>query len=407
MSLSVRASPQDPPETAGGEPYRVAIVEESAVVRGMMSRWLSEDGSLDVVARFINNNSAKLKIEQLDVEVLIVDIDDKKGDDDCDLTELLHLAPTAKIAILSKDAGDAGCQLVDFRGQGVSQILRRPATTRDVTNSKSFPEELMRLVKDMGAGLRKNLGQDLPSPKKPKPGTKALEPAARQRDSVAKRNSGTKQKSEALLTAKTIEHKRSKVSEVPASILAVGSSTGGPKALYSVFESLNGKISVPVVITQHMPPMFTGILAQHLTKASGLVAKEAEDGEPLKAGHIYVAPGDYHLEVKGSCAEPVIKLNQGPEENFCRPSVDPMLRSVRAIYGRSALCVILTGMGQDGCKGAKSIIEGGGTVIAQDEETSVVWGMPGAVVRAGLAADVLPLDEIGPCIGRLLKGGKK
>ena len=188
-------------------------------------------------------------------------------------------------------------------------------------------------------------------------------------------------------------------------ILVVGSSTGGPQALFSFFKGLNGKLPVPALVTQHMPPNFTKILAQHLTKSAGLPADAAQDGELLRSGQIYVAPGDYHMQVHETDAKKKITLNQGPPENYCRPAVNPMLRSVAQLYGSNVLVVILNGMGYDGMKGGQDIVAAGGTIIAQDEKTSVVWGMPGAVASAGLCTAVLPIDELAPYVAEFMNKG--
>lgn len=153
-----------------------------------------------------------------------------------------------------------------------------------------------------------------------------------------------------------------------------------------------------------MPATFTTILAEHLGRSSGMDCAEAEDGEPVRAGRIYVARGDYHLVVKPGPSGPVIKINQDPPENFCRPAVDPMLRSLAAVYERRLLTVILTGMGQDGMRGSRVVVEKGGVVIGQDEATSVVWGMPGAVATNGLCSAVLPLDRIAAQVRKLTEG---
>jgi two-component system chemotaxis response regulator CheB len=151
-----------------------------------------------------------------------------------------------------------------------------------------------------------------------------------------------------------------------------------------------------------MPATFTTILAEHVARASGQPAAEGVDGETVRGGRIYVAPGDFHMTVENKDrGEKVIRLSKAPPENFCRPSVDPMLRSLAAVYGGRVLTLILTGMGHDGLNGGRAIVAAGGTMVAQDEATSIVWGMPGAVANAGLCSAVLPLDEIAPFIGRL------
>jgi two-component system chemotaxis response regulator CheB len=184
-------------------------------------------------------------------------------------------------------------------------------------------------------------------------------------------------------------------------IVAIGSSTGGPQALFTVLGALKPGIPQPIVITQHMPATFTTILAEHIERASGIPTVEGADGMPVQGGHAYVAPGDFHMVIELNGPQRVIRLLKTPPENFCRPSVDPMLRSLTKIYGRKIFTVILTGMGQDGLKGGEAVIAAGGSVIAQDEATSVVWGMPGAVSMAGLCSAVVPLTEVAPLIRRV------
>jgi len=185
-------------------------------------------------------------------------------------------------------------------------------------------------------------------------------------------------------------------------VIAIGSSTGGPQALFSVLSNLKaGSLRQPILITQHMPPTFTTILAEHISRVSGWQAAEGQDGEPVRPNRIYIAPGDFHMVVEQKGVDKVIRLNKNPPENFCRPSVDPMLRSISACYGRKVLVVILTGMGSDGMKGGHVVVEAGGNVIAQDEASSVVWGMPGAAATAGICCAVLPLKEIPQHIMRM------
>jgi len=186
-------------------------------------------------------------------------------------------------------------------------------------------------------------------------------------------------------------------------VLAIGSSTGGPQALFSLFKSLSSRVTVPVLITQHMPATFTAILAEHLGRASGMKCAEAIDREPLHGGQIYVAPGGFHMIVEAKDGGNLVRLTTTPPESFCRPAVDPMLRSIAENFGALALVIILTGMGHDGLQGCKAVTAAGGTVIAQDEASSVVWGMPGAVANAGLCSAVLPIAEIGPYVGNLSK----
>ncbi len=181
-------------------------------------------------------------------------------------------------------------------------------------------------------------------------------------------------------------------------VIAVGSSTGGPQALFEVIKMMGSGLPQPVVITQHMPPSFTAILAEHISRQCKVECAEGKDGEVLKPGRYYLAPGDFHMLIVRSSGGASLRLTKDAPENFCRPAVDPMLRSLVDVYGRKILTVILTGMGADGCKGSQVVVGAGGGVIAQDEDTSVVWGMPGAVATAGLCSAVLPLGEIGAAV---------
>jgi two-component system chemotaxis response regulator CheB len=194
---------------------------------------------------------------------------------------------------------------------------------------------------------------------------------------------------------------------IPPRVLLIGASTGGPQALNAVIAKLNRVIDeAPVLIVQHMPPTFTTIFAEHLSRASGRVAREGVDGEPVRAGQIYIAPGGKHMRVDRRGGEATIGIFDGPMVNFCKPSVDPLFSSAAEVWGAKCLALVLTGMGCDGTDGAADLVAAGGAVIAQDEATSVVWGMPGSVTHAGLCSSVLPLDRIAPAVIRLFSGSR-
>jgi two-component system chemotaxis response regulator CheB len=178
--------------------------------------------------------------------------------------------------------------------------------------------------------------------------------------------------------------------------VVIGVSTGGPNALAEVLPTLPGSLRVPVLVVQHMPPVFTGLLAERLNTHAALHVGEAKGNETVAAGDVWLAPGDFHLEVERRANRLGLRLHQGPPENSCRPAADVLFRSAVKVWGGNVLAVVLTGMGQDGLRGCEEIRAAGGRVFAQDEPSSVVWGMPGAVVRAGLANKVLPLQRIGP-----------
>ena len=194
---------------------------------------------------------------------------------------------------------------------------------------------------------------------------------------------------------------------MPPRVLLIGASTGGPQALNRLLAQVGSVIDqAPVLVVQHMPPTFTTILAEHLTRAVGRPAHEAVDGEEVRAGQIYIAPGGRHMRVVRRDGNPTIAIEDGPLVNFCKPAVDPLFDSAAEIWGGKNLAVVLTGMGSDGTRGAANLVAAGGAVIAQDEESSVVWGMPGSVANAGLCSAVLPLDRIAPKIVRLFAGDR-
>ncbi len=189
-------------------------------------------------------------------------------------------------------------------------------------------------------------------------------------------------------------------------LVAIGISTGGPNALPILLAALPADLPVPVLIVQHMPIVFTRLLAERLNSKCAIEVREAEGGERLLPGHVWLAPGDQHLVVTGCGREIRLQTNRNAHENSCRPSADPLFRSVASVYGPGALAVVMTGMGSDGSLGCGAIRAAGGQVIVQDQASSVVWGMPGAVVRAGLADVVLPLDSLGSEIVRRVQMGR-
>ena len=196
---------------------------------------------------------------------------------------------------------------------------------------------------------------------------------------------------------------QTRTAAAPIEVLAIGTSTGGPNALADVFRSLPAQLTVPILIVQHMPPMFTRLLAERLSAKYSIPVQEAVAGATLEPGVAWIAPGDYHMTVSREGLHVKLRLNQDPPENSCRPAVDVLLRSVAKTFGAATLAVILTGMGQDGLRGCEAVREAGGQILVQDEATSVVWGMPGYVARAGLADRVLPLCSITDEIVRRLK----
>ena len=377
MSLGATVSAEQPASNPTDD-IRVMVVDDSAVVRGLISRWLRELPGIDVVASHRNGRLAVKDVVSSDPDVVLLDVDMPEMDGLTALPQLLEAKSDIKVIMVSTlTARNAEISLRAL-SLGAADYLPKPESNRGVTTSADFRRELCDKVVALGRPASaevSSMRSDLSAVVGFKPGDGDTQLSLRRFNRVVPR------------------------------IIVIGSSTGGPQALFALTKAIGGAIDdVPVVITQHMPPTFTTILAEHVAKSCGRACKEAEDGEIIMPGRIYVAPGARHLvleEVDGAvCA----KLDDSPPINFCKPSVDPMFRSAADIFGSSALGIVLTGMGHDGCEGARAIADAGGNVFAQDRESSVIWGMPGAAVAAGVCCAVLPLPQIGPRTARALSG---
>lgn len=361
--------PTAPPPAPSGtsalkvDPIRVMVVDDSVVVRGLVTRWIDEEPGLEAVARHANGRLAVEDVGRSAPDVIVLDIDMPVMDGLTALPLLLAARPQAKILIVStltKRNAEISFKALSL---GALDYVPKPESNHEITTSLEFRGEVVRKIKALGGVITRGR-------------------PARLRPAFARRP----------------------FSIVAPRIIAVGSSTGGPEALNALLVPLVPMLGqAPVVIAQHMPPIFTTILAERLQRATGHEAREPADREPVKRGTIYVAPGDKHMTVEGTDAT-CIRLNDGPPVNFCKPAVDPLFESVARAYGAAALGVVLTGMGQDGAKGACAIADAGGSIIAQDESSSVVWGMPGAAAASGVCAALLPPGEIGRVAAKLLQG---
>ncbi|MEZ5758043.1 MAG: chemotaxis response regulator protein-glutamate methylesterase [Emcibacteraceae bacterium] len=369
----------------GASPYRVMLVDDSSVIRGLMSRWLGADPAIEIVASASNGQVALNTLERADPEIIVLDIEMPVMDGLTALPKLLSIKPDVQVVMSSTLTVQNAKVSLQAMSLGAADYVPKPTTNRDVITSQSFQVEIIEKIKSLAEAKRKQLG--LP-----------LFKAERETLLTAEKKINNPQ---IVKISKTV-----KSSSVKPKIIGVGSSTGGPQALMEFVNGIKDKLTLPVVVTQHMPPSFTKILAGHLARSTGLTCEEAEDGMELVGGRVYIAPGNYHLTVTEKAGKYYIKLNQDSPENFCRPAVDPMFRSLSQVFGPAVLGVILTGMGHDGLAGSMKIVEGGGTILAQDEATSVVWGMPGAVSEAGLCNAVLPLRELAGKVNNLVMGGR-
>ncbi len=370
-------------DAASTGPYRVMIVDDSAVIRGLLTRALESDPQISIVASVQNGKIALSTLERQKVDVVVLDIEMPVMDGMTALPLIIKAQPGVKVIMASTlTLKNAEISLQALQA-GAADYIPKPTSTGEISTAGDFKRELTEKVKALGLAARGGTAAS----HRPAPAP------------VDARSGGT-------VVAKPLAAKKSiQLRPMPTTIpdvIAIGSSTGGPQALFEVMKSLAGKVTQPILITQHMPATFTKLLAEHISRVSGMTCNEAQDGEAIVGGQIYVAPGDYHMLLEADGPKKVIRLTQDPPENFCRPSVDPMLRSLSKIYGPKLLVLILTGMGADGQRGSEVVTAAGGAVVAQDEATSVVWGMPGAVASHGLCSAVLPLQEIGPQVLKLV-----
>ncbi len=356
---------------------RVLVVDDAVVVRKIVTDTLSSDPDIEVIATAANGKIALQKIPQLNPDILTLDIEMPEMDGLQTLEAARKIYPKLPIIMFSTLTERGGAKTLEALALGATDYVTKPANVGSVSVAmQRIRDELIPKIKMFCA---KTAGLEAPTTAVPKPIQKTSaptvpRPVARPRPFNQKRD-----------------------------ILAIGVSTGGPNALADLFPTLPRDLPVPIVLVQHMPPFFTKLLAERLSSKSPMDIQEGKAGEKLEPGKAWIAPGDYHMILEKKADGVYLKTNQEPQENSCRPAVDPLFRSVAEIYGPRTLSVILTGMGQDGMKGCEQIKDKGGYVIVQDEDTSVVWGMPGFVARAGLADEILPLNQIGPRIVSLLK----
>jgi two-component system chemotaxis response regulator CheB len=341
------------------------ICDDSAVIRGALARILESDPEILVVAKVENGKLAVEQVRAARVDVVVLDIEMPVMDGMTALPQLLRADPGLRVIMASTLTTRGADIALRALRLGAADYVPKPSSIGTVSDDK-FKRELLEKVKGLGRVRRRAM---MPNPSRAPIALRAAPP-------------------------------------FPARLLAIGSSTGGPQALFTLVQGLGRSVSVPVVMTQHMPATFTPILADHLNRLGMMPCTEARDGEALVAGRIYLAPGDRHLLVEGGRAGLRARLTTDPPENFCRPSVDPMLRTATAACDGRVLVAMLTGMGHDGLAGTAKVIEAGGAAIGQDEATSVVWGMPGAVAQAGLCHAVLPLPKIAPKLLDMLKGAR-
>jgi two-component system chemotaxis response regulator CheB len=373
--------------SAIGRRIRVMIVDDAVVVRGLFGRWVEAEPDLEVVASLRTGREAVNQVERADPDVVVLDVDMPELDGIAALPLLLEKKRDLVVIMASTLTRRNAEISLKALSLGATDYIPKPASNREVTGSPSFRRDLIEKIRQLGlrskrlrlGNLRaRTAGAEAPAALPPKLRAPAAQPVA--------------------------------LRPLPATaprVLVIGSSTGGPQALNAIVTQIGSVLDrAPVLITQHMPPTFTTILAEHLARLTKRPAREAVEGEEVNAGTIYLAPGGRHMSVVRRDGIAVIALDDGPLVNFCKPAVDPLFSSAAEVWGPKVLGLVLTGMGSDGLRGAQAIAAAGGSILAQDEPTSVVWGMPGQVAHAGLCSAVLPLDEIAPRLTRLFAGDK-
>ncbi len=368
------------------EPIRVMVVDDSVVIRGMISRWIDAEPDMKVAASLRTGLDAVNQLERINPDVAVLDIEMPELDGISALPKLL--AKKRDLIIIMASTLTRRNAEISFKALslGAADYIPKPESTRETSAADIFHHDLIQKIRHLGAKVRRAAVASptlAPTLERPQPHAKPV-PAA-PAVPLVRRQFG--------LTAPRA--------------LVIGSSTGGPQALMSLVTEIGSVIDrYPVLITQHMPPTFTTILAEHLARSSRRPAAEAIDGEIVKPGRIYLAPGGRHMKVVRHGTDAMIALDDGPPVNFCKPAVDPLFTSAIDVWQGSTLALILTGMGSDGMRGGKDIVAAGGSVIAQDEASSVVWGMPGAAANAGICAAILPLNQIGPKLVQLFSGAR-
>ena len=368
--------------TAPAAPIRVMVVDDSAIVRGFIARILESDPGIAVVATCANGQTAVQQAGRTALDVIILDVEMPVMDGLTAVPLLLAANPHARIVMASTLTQRNANVSLEALSRGATDYIPKPSTS-GISGNTDFRRDLLAKVHALGRSRTRGSGS-------PAPAVSSLQPRP---TAVAKPAAGT-----------PIQLRRATPGQ--PQIIVVGSSTGGPQALMTFLAALPAAVKVPVLVAQHMPATFTAILAQHIARASGRPCAEAVHGASLAPGSVTVAPGDYHMEIARSGTALVARLNQAQPENFCRPSVNPLFRSAASLFGATACAVMLTGMGHDGLEGTRELAAAGAPVIAQDEQTSIVWGMPGAVAAAGLCSAVVPLHSIAGTVAALFGGGR-
>ncbi len=354
---------------------RVLIVDDAVVVRRLLADALSSDPAIEVAGTAVHGRIALLKSPQLNPDLVTLDVEMPEMDGLATLVEIRKLYPKLPVIMFSTLTERGASATIEALTLGANDYVTKPASAGSIgASTQRIRDDLIPKIKALCANV---VGLETPEP--------VMSPA-RPRYRAPKPS----------------------VTRPPQriDIVTIGVSTGGPNALGKLLSALPANFPVPLVIVQHMPPIFTKHLAQRLASQCNIHVCEGTSGDILRGGWAWVAPGDYHMALSRQIVAVQLEINQAAPENSCRPAVDVLFRSVSDIYNGHTLAVVLTGMGQDGLRGCEVIRQAGGQIIVQDEASSVVWGMPGSVARAGLADVILPLEQLASEIVRRVQFGR-
>jgi len=363
-----------------GERIRVLVVDDSVVIRRLVTHALEEDAAIEVVGAAPNGVIGLQRIPQLNPALVTLDIEMPEMDGLEMLRRIRREYPHLRVIMFSTLTERGAATTLEALSLGADDYVTKASNEGSLDRSMArLREELLPKIKQF---FRFPNQAQYQAPYQANP-------------------PGDAKRSLAALPAW-----RGATSKARPEVVAIGVSTGGPTALGSILPELPAQFPLPVLVVQHMPPMFTRLLAERLQATCQLPVAEASQGERVMAGKIFIAPGDFHMKVTPKAGEVRVSLDQSPPQNSCRPAVDALFASVGEAYGGAAIAVILTGMGQDGLHGTQILKARGATVLAQDEASSVVWGMPGSAANAGICAAVLPLNQIAPKLVRLFSGDR-
>ena len=374
------------------KPVRVQLIDDSAVVRGLTRRWLGGNSDIEIVAVSVDGAQGVADAGQCNPDVIILDVEMPRMSGLEALPHLRKVAPKAKILMASTLTHKGASTTIRALSLGASDYLPKPEAGQ-LGGAEAYRDALLEKIRLFGSPERARAPamparplQPLAPVHKPAPGA----PAAAHEHLAANRPG---------LRPLPMLRKQPEA-------LVIASSTGGPQALQEVLPALCKVTKLPILIVQHMPATFTQILAEHLDHSCSHTVQEGKDGQIVESGNVYIAPGGYHMKVVRKAGRPTLVMNQDAPVNFCRPAADVLFHSAAEVYGGSLAAIVLTGMGADGCKGVAPILEKGGRTFIQDQETSVVWGMPGSVFNAGFAHSEHALKEIAPAVDKFLRGGR-